>query len=408
NTNWNVSEDVGWLNVSPMSGSGNGSIIVNYDVNTTTTMRTGQITVTTTDKRPAITVTVTQSGQIPPTVFSVGGGGSYCAGTSPTGVAVTLSGSQLNMTYQLMRNGTATGPVVNGTGNALQWPNQTAGTYTINASNGYQVVSMSGSALIVEMPLLPVSVNIQASSNNICAGIVVNFTANPVNGGTNPQYQWKVNGSNQGTNSPFFAYEPVNGDMVNVILTSDANCVSGNPATSNTVNMVVNPLPQVSWSNFEPDTLCIFWQPVQLSGGLPSGGTYSGPGVSGNMFSPTAAGQGLHILTYTYTTTFNCSASANFTVYVDLCTSMEPLSYSKGQIFVYPNPSDQQMNVAFNPSSLIATGYVIINPLGQVLREYSGLVQHKSAIDINGLAKGLYILQINFGNHQARTNFMVK
>ncbi len=234
-----------------------------------------------------------------------------------------LSGLQLNMTYQLLRNGTASVPVVNGTGNALQWPDQTAGTYTINARNGYQVVNMSGSAIIVEMPLLPVSVNIQASTNNICAGIVVNFATNPVNGGTNPHYQWKVNWINQGTNSPFFAYAPVNADVVNVALTSNASCVSGNPAISNSVNMVVNPLPQVTWNNFEPDTLCVFWQPVQLSGRLPPGGTYTGPGISGNMFSPAAAGQGSHVLTYTYTTTFNCSASANYAVYVDLCTSMD-------------------------------------------------------------------------------------
>lgn len=126
------------------------------------------------------------------------------------------------------------------------------------------------------------------------------------------------------------------------------------------------------------------------------------------MFSPAAAGQGSHVLTYTYTTTFNCSASANYEVYVDLCTSMDLQSYTKGQILVYPNPSEGKMNVAFNPADLVATGYVIVNPLGQMLRAVNSPVLHKSAIDIIGLAKGLYILQLNFDNQQARVSFMVK
>lgn len=56
------------------------------------------------------------------------------------------------------------------------------------------------------------------------------------------------------------------------------------------------------------------------------------------------------------------------------------------------------MNVAFNPADFVATGYFIVNPLGQVLRAVNSPVLYRSAIDISGLAKGLYIQQINFGN----------
>lgn len=391
-----------------MSGSGNGTLTVNYDVNTTASVRTGQIIITTTDKRPAVTATVNQAGQTPPAVFNVGGGGSYCAGTSPTGVPVTLSGSQVNITYQLKKNGLAFGNVVNGTGSFLSWPNMTAGTYTIDASNGYQIVVMSGSALIVEMPQLPVSVSIQANTNNVCSGTQVNFAANPVNGGTNPQFQWKVNGANQGTNSPFFAYTPQNGDIVNVILTSNASCISGNPATSNAVSMIVNPMPQVSWNTFEPDALCIFWQAIQLTGGLPSGGTYSGTGVSNNMFSPGIAGQGSHTLTYTYTTSFNCTASANYTVFVDLCTAIKPINHSSAKIKAYPNPASGELYIAFTPSDLMAKGYAILNPLGQVLRAENRLMSHNSTVYLSGLASGVYVLQVNFDDQQIRTSFIVK
>lgn len=48
------------------------------------------------------------------------------------------------------------------------------------------------------------------------------------------------------------------------------------------------------------DTLCGVLQPITLVQGIPSGGTYSGNGVTGNQFDPTVAGFGDHIITYTY------------------------------------------------------------------------------------------------------------
>ncbi|MCX6249859.1 MAG: PKD domain-containing protein [Bacteroidetes bacterium] len=100
----------------------------------------------------------------------------------------------------------------------------------------------------------------------MCDGTTVTFTATSVNEGSNPSYQWQVNGINAGTNSPSFAYTPanndmvnciltssitfaytpVNNDMVNCILTSSITCPTSNPATSNIINMTVNPLMPVS------------------------------------------------------------------------------------------------------------------------------------------------------------------
>ena len=89
-------------------------------------------------------------------------------------------------------------------------------------------------------PLQPVSVNVAPSQNPVCAGLSVTFTATPTNGGTSPSYQWKVNGTGFGANSSTYTYTPVNGDMVTCLLTSNATCTTGNPATSNTVTMTVN------------------------------------------------------------------------------------------------------------------------------------------------------------------------
>ncbi|MCX6278170.1 MAG: PKD domain-containing protein, partial [Bacteroidetes bacterium] len=93
----------------------------------------------------------------------------------------------------------------------------------------------------------PVDVSITASGNTVCAGTTVTFTATAVNPGTSPVYQWKVNSADSGLNSPIFTYVPANGEIVTCILTSSNTvCTSNNPATSNSITMVVNPLQPVS------------------------------------------------------------------------------------------------------------------------------------------------------------------
>ena len=84
-----------------------------------------------------------------------------------------------------------------------------------------------------------VSVSISTATITVPADQDVTFTATPVNGGSTPSYQWKVNGFNVGTNGATYTCKPVNGDAVTCILTSSVTCNSG-PALSNTLIMTVN------------------------------------------------------------------------------------------------------------------------------------------------------------------------
>ncbi|MEI6750202.1 MAG: hypothetical protein WCM93_13670, partial [Bacteroidota bacterium] len=71
---------------------------------------------------------------------------------------------------------------------------------------------------------------------------------------------------------------------------------------------VVNPMPAITFSGLQP-SYCINNSTVTLTG-FPAGGTFSGPGISGNIFNPATAGAGFHTITYTYTDGIGCS---NFT-----------------------------------------------------------------------------------------------
>ena len=53
------------------------------------------------------------------------------------------------------------------------------------------------------------------------------------------------------------------------------------------------------------------------SGASPSGGTFSGPGVTGGNFNPSAAGNGIHTITYAVSSPDGVASSATFTVTVN-------------------------------------------------------------------------------------------
>jgi hypothetical protein len=164
-------------------------------------------------------------------------------------------------------------PTNGGSGPVYQWKvnGGTVGgsgpTYTYNPVNGDNVLCImtsnyqclnsgsnpatSNSITMQVVTNVTVSCNITASpSNVVCAGDVVTFTCNTTTGGTSPSFQWKVNGSNVGSNSPTYQYAPSNSDNVLCIMTSSLPCaVAGsNPATSNTITMTVQPINAVSIS----------------------------------------------------------------------------------------------------------------------------------------------------------------
>jgi hypothetical protein len=117
----------------------------------------------------------------------------------------------------------------------------------------------------------PVSVSVSPSGNTVCSGTSVTFTATPVNGGSTPAYQWQVNGSNAGTNSPTYTYTPLNNDVVTCILTSNASCITGSPATSTPVTMIVRPA-FAAGTMGTSQVICYNTVPAGLTGVAPSGG----------------------------------------------------------------------------------------------------------------------------------------
>ena len=83
------------------------------------------------------------------------------------------------------------------------------------------------------------------------------------------------------------------------------------PAATATFDITVNAVPSVS---FAPTSACSYSAPITLSA-TPAGGSFSGTGVTGNQFNPSA---GTQTVTYTYTDANNCTNSANALITVNL------------------------------------------------------------------------------------------
>jgi len=91
---------------------------------------------------------------------------------------------------------------------------------------------------------------------------------------------------------------------------TDANGCVG---TSNTIHVTISPKANVSINPLS--TICLTAAPVKLVG-TPPGGTFSGPGVSNDMFDPSVAGVGTWTIKYKYTASGFCTASAEVSTLV--------------------------------------------------------------------------------------------
>ncbi len=161
--------------------------------------------------------------------------------------------------------------------------------------------------------------------------------------------------------------------------------------------LTVNPLPNVTLANFNPDTICSNTNAVTLPNGSPSGGVYSGTGVNGGTFDPNTAGLGTHSVIYTYTDVNSCINSDSAFITVEQCVGMDDLANDLG-ILIYPNPNTGlftiekpiELDKEVNISLLDASSRVIINkiiPKGQ----------QKIEMDITSYSKGVYYLQLTVG-----------
>lgn len=95
-------------------------------------------------------------------------------------------------------------------------------------------------------------VSVTASDTSLCAGSPVSFTANVTRANPGTIYQWKVNGTISGTNSPLFTTSNLTGNnQITVDVIVNATCLNTQIAISDPIDVTIKPIltPQISISS---------------------------------------------------------------------------------------------------------------------------------------------------------------
>lgn len=185
----------------------------------------------------------------PPSLTIATNSNPTCLNT-PVTFTATASAGLIEHLYQWQLNGanvgtntpayTDTNPANGDTIRCILAASMACGGIIMDTSNsiGLQVADMANASL-----------SITSSTNNICSGDTVFFTAAPTGGGASPSYQWQIDGNNAGTGGSVFSSSTLaNGDVISCVLQSSVVCTP--PAGSiDSITMIVRLTPTLTMEN---------------------------------------------------------------------------------------------------------------------------------------------------------------
>ncbi len=165
--------------------------------------------------------------------------------------------------------------------------------------------------------------------------------------------------------------------------------VSSTPATTGTdngVDLTINALPTVSLGTFSE--VCVYADPFTLTGGSPAGGSFSGTGVTLNVFNPNPAGVGSHVITYSYTDGNGCSGTAQQNISVSACAGIEELNNT---YLIYPNPATSGFQIS---GAEDISRVVVLDMSGREVLSFDKMETY----DVSDLSEGNYLVQVYTDN----------
>ena len=299
-----------------------------------------------------------------PTVTANSSAASVCAGSS-----VTLTG---------------------GGASTYTWNNNVMNAFPFipTATNTYMVTGTDVNGC-VNTALVTVSVNplpiVSLGPNIIQCGGTAMLNA----GNMGSTYMW----SNASTTQTI----TVSTSGTYIVFVTDVNGCIG----TNSVVVTINSIPAVT-ASASSVVVCVADAVVTLTG-TPTGGVWSGPGVTGSTFSPTSAGVGLHTAIYSYTDANGCEGITSVNVQVNACVGLAENILANG-VSIYPNPNNGSFTLSVN-AYVGALTIKITDMQGRVV--YASVDKNVNAgfvkqISLDTQSSGMYLMHI-LANGEQRT-----
>jgi hypothetical protein len=235
---------------------------------------------------------------------------------------------------------------------------------------------MNSDTITVSINSLPV-VSVSTADTSLCPSDSIMISGSPAGG--------IFSGAGISGNT-FSAFNAGSGTHTITYMYTDANGCS----SSDSLQMFVTPVTLVGLTASD-NTVCIDDADVILTGS-PSGGVYSGTGVSGNTFDPTVAGAGGQVITYTYTDANSCIFTGTTSLFVSLCTGVEEQVAANG-FSIFPNPANAGVQIVLGDDAKLS----VFNSLGEIVME-AELTAGTHSINTSTLSEGIYLVRTQNAN----------
>ncbi len=350
----------------------------------------------------SVTANVTQTTTYTVTGLSSAG----CIGTATS--VVTIGNSlNINVNSPVICQGASTILTASGAANYTWTPStaldQSTGsivtatpfesiTYTVT---GFDANGCSGEAISVVAVKPPPTIT--AFNDSICKGQVATLS---------------VSGANTFTWSPATGLSATSGGSVqaNVIINT-TYVVTGIDANGCTASeqVIVYVYPETTGTISGLNATYFTNSASSNMSGTPAGGTFSGPGVAGNVFDPAFAGIGTHTITYNFFDANGCPGSASATVTVSFPVSAQTMLNNSVLLTLFPNPSDGNITLNIDAVDHELCSVEIIDITGRRIQQLQSIIkQGKNTLNFHVEQSGLYFFRFVMDEKVEVLKFVVK
>jgi hypothetical protein len=354
--------------------------------------------------------------------------------TSDIGTTSCLGG-QVKFTANITNGGTA--PIYQWKINGTDVGGANGSTYTMNANNSVVTCVLTSNAPCpvpgtltsnsITINTVSPTVNVTAApGNTICYGTYVDFSAQGINVGNNPQYLWGKNGQDipglfgQTVTIPALT----NGDVISCKFLGSDNCKNGPVVPSSTISMNVSPtiIPLVSITSnvgsgsIEGDNIT-FQSSTNAPGVAYQWNINNAPVNSANASTFTTSalknGDSVNLVLTAVDSCIKPGTATSNMIVMTLAVGVKNVEEIVTDIRLVPNPNNGNFTLrgTLLPGTNPEDAYVeILNALGAVIYKEPLPVSNnkfEQQIQLNDkIANGLYMVRINIAGHNQSIRFI--
>jgi len=308
-----------------------------------------------------------------------------CTGTNTTSITVNAVPSPIfaSLPTQVCASGNAvtlnatpTGGTFSGTGvsgSSFNPAQATTGVNVISYSvtqNGCTGTNTASITVVANPTVSIVPVNQLCSNDG-----PVTLSATPTGG----------NFTGNGVSGDQFTPSQAGNTIITYVFTDGNGCSGG---SSITVTVAEAPVVTLGALN----AICLQNGSVTLTGGLPNGGDYSGPGISNNTFDPTVTGVGSFNVDYTYTNASGCTDVATSSITVNDCAGIE--EENSYNLIISPNPAEQSFVISMDDLNAMNVSYALYSEDGKQVVNPTAISSAETTVNTISYANGIYFIHL--------------